>query len=1298
MQFRKHLFLIFIILCLSTHTIGQKQEYKFQHLISEQGINQTWVHAIFMDSTGYLWIGTDNGLYRYNGYTFTEFKHNPHDSLSLSGNSIYGIDQDKNGDIWVVTKLKGLNVYSPEKNSFRRITSKNSWLNDDNLRTVLIDSKGEIWIGGVSMGLCRYNPEKKTAQYYTRHKRKRKNGISRNFIWTLNEDSDRNIWIGTNWGGVNVWYRKQDTIIHYMHKDDDPKSLSHNLVRAICHDSEKNIWIGTGKGLSLFEPQTRTFRNYYASNTGKGNVKIFAISEDDNGNLWLGSELKGMFLFDKQTSTWIQYNRTNCKSCLNSISIHTFCNDKKGTLWIGTNGGGVNYINQHLNKFSHYSKNYVVGAITQTASDNIIIAGTRLTVFNPEKNSMQVKIGYEAKLKSNVVLCMDYDKSNKQLWFGTWQGGLSRYDETEASYHHYMPTKTIEAIYKDIHNNLWVSSNEGAYLYDPKNDKIVKKDVAFENVRCKYIRNDSRGFLWIGSENGLYRYNYSSDQMKTYLYKSTDSTSLSNSNVNTIFEDSQNRLWIGTSAGLNQYKYSTDNFIRYYKKDGLSDNNIVSMLEDDNGYLWIGTANGMSKFNPKDKSAINYYKTDGLQANQFKANAALQISTGEMIFGGINGFNFFHPDSIRSNPYPPPVVITGFKIFNKEVPIKSKDDKDAILTRHISRTKKIVLSYKHSVFSFDFAALNYVLPEKNMYAYKMEEFDKDWNYVGTKRSATYTNLDHGKYIFRVKATNNDGLWNTDGVALHIEIVPPWWRTLWFRISAALFIIASIATFFLIRIARIKKQKAELEKLVDERTKEIQEANLVLEERQEEILQQTEEIKQQRDDLEEKHEELEKAYHNMSVVSEFGQRITARFDMEAINQMIYKYVSSLMDTSAFGIGLFNERRGIIEFDHFMEDGQPIPYFYRKVDNQKSLTAYCMRTQKEVFINNLEEEYTKYIREMPIVQTENAPKSLIHLPLLIEDKMIGVLIVNSNNVSAYTVSDLTNLRTLASYIAIALDNANAYYIVERQNENIKGSIRYAKTIQNAMLPSKDEVNRLFDNFILFRPKDIVSGDFYWQTTISDNKMTKLLIGVVDCTGHGVPGAFMSLIGNRLLSEIVNEHKVYQPVNILHDLDNNIKAALRQDETDNDDGMDVCLVSIETIPPEDDVENSSDAPKRYQVIFAGAKRPLIYYTKQTNKVHYHKGSRRSIGGVMKKRQQFEETLLTLQQGDMIYLSSDGFIDQPNPLRKRFSTRRLLKLLDSIAALPAGEQKLKLEQALDKYTGNALQRDDITMLGIRL
>lgn len=461
------------------------------------------------------------------------------------------------------------------------------------------------------------------------------------------------------------------------------------------------------------------------------------------------------------------------------------------------------------------------------------------------------------------------------------------------------------------------------------------------------------------------------------------------------------------------------------------------------------------------------------------------------------------------------------------------------------------------------------------------------------------------------------------------------------------------------------------------------------------------INRQKQEIERQRDEIEQAYNNIKTLSAIGQKITANLDFKTLISTINANVMSLLDASVFGVGVFNEAEQKIEFMDFMANGKQQSYHSEPMSNVNNFSVWCLKNRKEVVINNLAVDYAKYLNVAHFQVTEDMPKSLLYLPLIRENKSIGVITVQSSKPNAYSEIDLKVLSTLASYISIALDNSNAYEIIRRKNKDITDSIRYAQTIQEAILPSKAQMQEVFgEHFVIFRPKDMVSGDFYWldrlktegnelptETSTLTQTGNKVFFAVLDCTGHGVPGGFMTLIANQLLNEIISLKKIHDPAMVIESMDRKLRVILKQYEKINDDGMDICLVMMERMTDE-----------KMRIVYAGARRPLYFFVRKENKLYSLKGDRISIGGPQRKDTRFNRYELFLQKGDMIYMFTDGFADQNNPDKQKFGTKNLCDMLELHATKPADQQKSLIEASLDAHMNGAEQRDDITVIGIRI
>ena len=758
---------VLIVLSLPAKVYAQGLNAKFDHLTVDDGLSQSCILDILQDSQGFMWFGTQDGLNKYDGYKFTTYKYNELDEQSLSDNWITSIYQDKAGVIWMGTDGGGLNKFNPETEQFTRYnhdSNNPNSLGANRILAIYEDQFDTLWIGTDGGGLNQLNRKTGEFIHYT-HNPDDSNSLNNDTVLSIYEDQSGQFWIGTGGGGLNQFNRETGQFIHYTHNLDDPNSLSDNTVSSIAEDRFGNLWLVTsswygkayGTALEKFDPKSKKFIHYTHDPTNTKSLSentIASIEKDNSEILWIGTGFSGLNKLNTQEQKFITYKHN--PTILNSLSdnhIASIYEDKDRNLWIGTFNGGLNKFDRQTGEFTHY-----------THDPN-----------NPNS------------LSSDAVWSV-YEDHLGIIWIGTFGSGLDKFDRKTGQLTHYthdpnnpksLSDNTIASIYEDHLGTLWIGTFSGGlnkfnretgqfthYTYDPNDLTSLSDNLAFS------IYEDQSGTLWIGGygQGGLNKFNRETENFTRYQHETNEPNSLSYDRIDAIYEYPAGTLWIGTfGGGLDKFDIATETFTHYTDKEGLPNNSVVGILSDDEGNLWLSTGKGLSKFNPKTETFRNYDVSDGLQGNEFDGvKAYLKSKTGEMFFGGLNGFNAFYPAQVQDNPHIPPIVITDFKKFNESVK----------LDRSISVTKEIKLSYKDDFFSFEFAALDYTNPQKNKYAYKLEGFDKDWIYSGNRRYASYTNLDGGTYIFRVKGSNNDGVWNEEGTAIKIIITPPPWKTWW----------------------------------------------------------------------------------------------------------------------------------------------------------------------------------------------------------------------------------------------------------------------------------------------------------------------------------------------------------------------------------------------------------------------------------------------------------------------------------------------------------------------------------------
>ena len=819
----------FLLFAQQASVIAQEKDIKFDHMTVDEGLPSNTVNSVIRDSRGFIWISTENGVSRYDGYAFENFRSNESDTISIRSNLTYFVFEDKQQRLWVGTE-NGLDLLNRNRDRFDRHFFKGI-----PIRAIYQDRQDNLWVGS-DKGLYRYDEVTKNFKKPFGNLFDAKNN-QYNTIPSITEDHTGNLWIGTSNNGIYVYDINTKTFSVYVHHDKEPRSLSNNNVRKIIEDRYHNIWIATyGGGLNLFQSQTKDFKIYVNDQDNPAGLSanlIPTLWEDSKGMIWIGTDGKGIDIFDSQHHVFhhVVHSPYNSKSINNNV-VRSISSDGRGGIWIGTYAGGVNFFNQNTEAFFHYkvptfNGNNSVTSFAEEKSGNLWIGidGGGLCYFNRSTGQFVNFIHddkNENSLSDNRIISLQLDHEGS-LWIGTYLGGLCRYNPKTKIFRRYtendrsrLSDNVIWTLLQDSNNRIWAGTNKGVNIYDPIHDTFQCLDITNSNLSNSMVRSmfeDSKKRIWIGTQAGLNLLNRKGDGFLV-IKSDPKKNSLSNHWIRTINQDDDGNIWVGTFEGLNLLNESAGTFESFKESDGLPDNIVSGILGDHSNSLWVSTGRGLAWLDTKTKKIKNYNVNDGLQDKQFNINACFKTQQGEFLFGGNNGFTLFVPDVIKhakSNDYPPPLAVTSFKIFNKEV---LADQKDSPLTQPINETKQITLSYEQTVLTFEFAALNFIQPENNQYAYRLIGFEDEWNYVGTKRSATYTNLEPGDYAFQVKASNNDGVWNKDGISLALVITPPFWDTWWFTTMIAV-LLGAIALWILNIIRRRIREKISINKLIAE---------------------------------------------------------------------------------------------------------------------------------------------------------------------------------------------------------------------------------------------------------------------------------------------------------------------------------------------------------------------------------------------------------------------------------------------------------------------------------------------------
>ncbi|MCP4213361.1 MAG: response regulator [bacterium] len=841
------------------------RDIRFQRISLEQGLSQATVHCILRDSRGFMWFCTQDGLNKYDGCTFTVYRHDPENSNSLSSNYILSIVEDADGILWIGTLGGGLNKFSPETETFTRYRHQ-----PDNPKSFgsdhvgsIVDEGDHLWLTTYRRGLKKFNKKSATCTLY-KHKPDDPNSLSNDDLMIVYKDSRGNLWVGTRYQGLNKFNIKSETFTRYQYRPDDPVSLSHNRVRALLEDKRGNLWVGTeGGGLNAFDYRTETFTRCQHRPDDPGslsNNNVKSIYQDRRGKLWIGTLQGGLNTFDPKGQTFTRYrHQAENPSSLSDNYVISIYEDTQNILWIGTHSG-INKFDVKSAAFGHYRyrpdnadslSHHSVHSIYEDSRRNLWVGtmGGGVDKYNFSTHTViryRHRPGDTQSLGDNLVVAILEDSRNN-MWFGTYGGGFNKFNresETftrypgQADTHHSDSHNFVAIILEGKQDYLWLATAGGLlkfnresetftnYTYQADNPRSISSDYVYTLIE------DKTGDLWAGTQGGgINQFNKQSQLFTRYMNQPGDPKSLSHDTIYCLFIDADGHLWAGTAGGLNKLNADTRLFSHFREKDGLANDSVYGILEDEHRNLWLSTNKGISKFNRETKTFTNYDYKDGLQSNEFNSWAYFKSSSGRMYFGGVNGYNAFHPHEITPNSFIPPVRITDFLLFNKPVKVNSGAADTFQLQRHINFTKQITLKYTDYIFAFEFAALNYRQPEKNQYKYMLEGLDTDWVETGyLNRRATYTNLSHGTYTFKVKASNDDGFWNPGETTVKIIVQPPPWLSWWAYTLYILAGLALVSRFVQWQRNKVKQKQKEiirqkefsttLEQKVKERTAEV----------------------------------------------------------------------------------------------------------------------------------------------------------------------------------------------------------------------------------------------------------------------------------------------------------------------------------------------------------------------------------------------------------------------------------------------------------------------------------------------
>jgi signal transduction histidine kinase/ligand-binding sensor domain-containing protein len=801
----------------------------------------TVINCMFQDSQGYLWFGTQIGLYRYNGYSLKAYNFSSTIKNKFISNFITSLCEDNNKNLWVGTFGGGLfklNTHTDDYKNFNNNPDTFNSLSDNNIRTILKDDSGKLWIGTQNKGLDCLDPNSENFSHFINISNDA-TSLSSNSITSICKDKAGILWIGTSGGGLNKFDLRLGKFSHYKNQFNASDSADQYGISKIYLDKRGILWIATGDGrLNTFDTSSEKFIK-----NGFDELKAFKVNnicEDSSGTLWVGTYGNGVKVFDRDSGKFTppgcNYSQNTSLCNYRVISLYP---DSSGNLWVGTEGTGVSKINTNLN-FTSYMSNKdsgitfsddVILSICKDSSGNIWLGTANGGINKFDRQNRRIT-HYKNNPKDSTSLssnsiCSIYEDSRQDLWFGTIDGTLNRFESDSGKFIHYTINNVensnnldngILRMYEDKYGILWICSANGGLIKLDRNTEELMQFTAnsqspssISSNHVLTIAEDDMGILWVGTgDGGLNKMDPSSGTFTHYGINDPGSTSQTfNYSVNAIVNDGS-ILWLATDRGLIKFDKASGKSILLDDAQKTASSNIYGLLQDDNKNLWLSTTNGLVKYSIKSKTFKKYDFTEGLQRNQYTSGAYYRSTDGEMFIGGTNGFSCFYADKIKDNTHMPPIVITDFKIFDTST--------------KLTDTGKVSLTYKDNYISFEFAALDYANPAKNQYAYMLEGFDTDWHYNVTRNYASYTNLAGGEYVLKIKASNNDGIWNEQGTQIKIVIKPPFWKTAWFIVAAFAFALVAVIAFIKLRTRAISLKNLELERQIIESTKELNQAN------------------------------------------------------------------------------------------------------------------------------------------------------------------------------------------------------------------------------------------------------------------------------------------------------------------------------------------------------------------------------------------------------------------------------------------------------------------------------------------
>ncbi len=1044
--------LLIVVQAFLTHLeiTAQDKDLIFERFYTSDGLPNNTVRAICQDSSGFLWIGTIDGLVRYDGYNFKIYRPDPKDSSSISHHSILSLYCDSAGILWIGSNGGGLIKYDRYTDSFKTFSQDSNnpdSISNNTIRCIIEDRERTLWIGTDGGGL---NKMDRRTEKFINYKNDpgHRDSISHDRIWTVYEDRNGRIWVGTYGGGLNRFDKRNNSYYSYRHDPDDQFSISRDRVRSIYQDSRGSLWIGTDHGgVNRFDIEKEKFIRYGKKPedvNGISNDRVRTILEDSKGNLWIGT-VYGLNLYNRDTDSFIAiYNEPANAYAVSDNSIWSILEDRSGILWIGTIDG-LNKMNWQKQEFTYFYNNMSddrsiinndVRAIHEDHSGDLLVGTDNgldyYSAGKKEFTQFRDKKYIQAALGDKRIRSILYD-SKGIYWVGTYRTGLYKFNLNSALIEKVGKNKSensvfsglrIQSIIESKDGIIWIGSyGRGVFKYIRESDEF--KNYRFDendqsslsNDKIWSLYEDSRGIIWVGTVGGLNIFDAENEKFTRFVHDETNDSSISTNSIRAICEDNEGNIWIGTDGGgINRFLSESRSFENYTEENGLSNNSVYGIVKDKSGILWLSTNKGISKFYPEEKVFITFDSNDYLEFDQFNTGAHYINREGVIYFGGDRGLYKFDPDRIGQDSFKPPVVLTDLKIFNES----AKPGSQAI-DNSITYSKLIELKHDQNVFTLEYAALDFRFPKKIEYAYMMDGFEEEWNYAGSRRFSTYVKVPPGDYTFKIRSSNSVGIWSDDYTEVRVRVVPPFWMTPLFKVLMVLSVLTLGIIAYRTRLRSLSRQNTALEKLVEQKTSELQADQ--------------EELKQVNLKLKKEYDEKVKAEKTKYTLYKISESVTLSQDLYSLYDSIKEALSDIINTDNFYIALVDEIKDLAEFVYFSDDKDYDPYIYN-VSRSGTLTARVLQSSKPImlFKEDLEEIYN----ENRGILIGTKPLVWLGVPLKLQNKMIGVMAVQSyTNPDLYNEVDLSLLETVSRQVALSIEVKRMEDIEKKIQEKLQNT---------------------------------------------------------------------------------------------------------------------------------------------------------------------------------------------------------------------------------------------------------------------